>query len=68
MEKYKVCPYCGKHNPPKMLECVECETDLSNISVVDSETEQKNREKETAGGAEPMPEMVRICDCGTTIR
>ena len=65
MEKYKVCPYCGKHNPPKMLECVECETDLSNISVVDSETEQKNREKETAGGAEPMPEMVRICDCGT---
>lgn len=62
MEKYKVCPYCGKHNPPKMLECIQCETDLSNIRVIDEEIEQKKVEKVESSAINAK--MVRICDCG----
>lgn len=63
MEKYKVCPLCGRHNPPQMLECISCEADLSNVCIIDSEIEQKMAEKP----AEPITvsKMVRICDCGT---
>lgn len=63
MEKYKICPYCGRRNPPKMLECIQCETDLSNIRVVDEETEAKKNESDQ-GANEKKAEMVRICDCG----
>lgn len=60
MEKYKVCPYCGKHNPPKLLECIHCETDLSNVRVIDEEIEQR-----TESSNEPtIIDMTRICDCG----
>ena len=62
MEKYMVCPYCGKHNPPKMLECIQCETDLSNVRVIDEEIEQKSVEKKEQ--AETAAKMVRVCDCG----
>lgn len=61
MEKYKVCPYCGKHNFPKMLECIQCETDLSNIRVVDKKTENKiveSTENVMSG------HMIRLCECG----
>ncbi len=61
MEKYKVCPYCGKHNKPKMLECIYCETDLSNVRVADEETEsQSNEEQETIS----LGRIVRVCECG----
>jgi len=58
MEKYKVCPSCGKHNIPTLLECAECETDLSNIKVVDEHIEQINdiiRDEN---------ELIKICECG----
>lgn len=61
MEKYKVCPYCGKHNLPKMLECIQCETDLSNVRVVDEELENRKPESEEA---EIAGRMIRLCDCG----
>ena len=41
LEKYKVCPSCGEHNRPTSLECRKCETDLTGVRVVDSETEQR---------------------------
>ena len=62
MEKYKVCPYCGKHNLPKMLECVQCETDLSSVRVIDEETEEKRMEKSES--EEAAAKMVRVCNCG----
>lgn len=61
MEKYKVCPYCGKRNLPKMLECIQCETDLSNVSVVDEEIENKKREMQRNVTA---VRMIRLCECG----
>lgn len=56
METYKICPVCGRRNPPVLLECQDCEADLSMVPV----------------GEEPPPEpipaeqpMVRICPaCG----
>lgn len=33
MEKYKICPTCGIQNPPTMLECIECETDLTGVPI-----------------------------------
>ena len=51
MGKYKVCPVCGAHNNPLLLECSECETDLQNIPVIDEETEQA-AEQSTDRGSE----------------
>lgn len=61
MEKYKLCPFCGKRNLPKMLECVQCETDLSTMPVIDENMEQKSNDIE---GLKDEVEMVRICECG----
>lgn len=63
MKKYKLCPCCGKQNVPKMLECVQCETDLSAVRVIDDEMEQKQIEE--SGQKETVASrMVRKCDCG----
>lgn len=66
MEKFKVCPYCGKRNVPIALECEVCETDLSTVRVVDEDIIQNETEKQE-GKAEqtPQTEWVRICEeCG----
>ena len=41
LTKYKICPACGAHNPPSLLECRECETDLTGIRIVDSDAAQQ---------------------------
>lgn len=56
LEKYKVCPSCGAHNPPSLLECRECETDLTGVKPVDAETEVKAEETFPVG-------LVRVCEC-----
>lgn len=61
MEKYKICPACGLHNNPLLLECLECEADLQNVPVVD-DTQKPVSEETDTGKTEPA--MVRICDCG----
>lgn len=66
MEKYKVCPVCGTHNNPLLLECSDCETDLQNVPVFDEEMERVAEQQNNVGAAEPSPTtpMVRVCDCG----
>ena len=69
LTKYKICPECGKHNPPNLLECRFCESDLTGVKVVDSETEAQLKPALNDSGA-PAPEavetiLVRICECGT---
>lgn len=59
LEKYKICPVCGNRNPPSLLECRECETDLTGVKPVD----------ETADAdipSAPAPEIapIRVCECG----
>lgn len=68
MAKYKVCPVCGAHNNPLLLECSECETDLQNVPVVDEEMEHAASESaekaDNSPKASDTPKMVRVCDCG----
>lgn len=54
-EKYKICPACGKKNYPGLVECVDCEQDLTHVRITDDETER------AALKADHTP-MVRICD------
>ena len=54
LEKYKICPACGEHNPPGLLECRKCETDLTGIRVSDGAMEQKAAEE-----AVKVPEAQR---------
>lgn len=76
MEKYKICPSCGKHNTTKAIECRFCEMSLAGVKPTDDETEaaraeaeeKKEQEKQNNGFAAPMQhagQMTRICsECG----
>ena len=68
LEKYKICPACGEHNPPSLLECRKCETDLTGIKVMDSVMEQQEAEAKKDVSDSPSgvgtPVLVRICECG----
>lgn len=68
LEKFKICPECGKHNPPSLLECRYCEADLTGVKVVDSDVEtQPTSADADLMGSSDLPvetELVRICDCG----
>lgn len=68
LTKYKICPACGEHNPPSLLECRKCETDLTGIKVMDSAMEQQEEEaKKTDSGTPSVggtPVLVRVCECG----
>ena len=65
LEKYKVCPECGKHNAPNLLECRFCEADLTGCKIVDKTTEAAEPAKqEQPVSAEEKTVLVRICDCG----
>jgi len=61
MQKFKKCPLCGNKNSPISLECTSCESDLTNVKVLDEETEKILTEKQN----EPQKSLTfRICDCG----
>ena len=64
LAKFKICPECGKYNPPGLIECRYCEADLTGVRVVDHEEE--SNEQQTKPDASPKPEkaLVRICECG----
>lgn len=68
LEKYKICPACGEHNPPNLLECRKCETDLTGIKVMDSAMEQKETDEKAHASESPSgdgtPVLVRVCECG----
>ena len=63
LTKYKVCPECGKHNSPNLLECRYCEADLTSVKVVDSAAEEAASNSSSAS-APTETELVRICECG----
>ena len=66
--KFKICPECGKHNPPSLLECRYCEADLTGVKVVDGETVTQEAPAPSDGtipaDTPDKTELVRICDCG----
>lgn len=65
MEQFKICPLCGRKNPPNMLECPECECDLTNVAVGTPVEEAEIQDKsEPVKEDTPTPHMIRICECG----
>ena len=64
MEKFKICPVCGMHNKPNMIECIGCETDLTSVKATDEATEQAKITAQGNNSENVEGEYVRICDCG----
>lgn len=64
MEKFKICPVCGMHNRPNMIECIACETDLTSVKATDEATEQAKITNQENNPKTVKGEYVRICDCG----
>jgi len=64
MEKYKICPSCHTKNAPALLECINCEADLTRVKITDEETERMLEANAIANEQEEEIVMVRICDCG----
>ena len=57
MEKYKLCPQCGLHVSPAVIECPDCEADLMNVPVVDDAAPE-------APPVQQQTRMIRRCECG----
>ena len=64
MEKFKICPVCGRHNKPNMIECIGCETDLTSVKATDEATEQAKITAQENTSENVEEKYVRICDCG----
>lgn len=64
MEKFKICPVCGMHNKPNMIECIGCETDLTSVKATDEATEQAKITAQENTSENVEENYVRICDCG----
>lgn len=64
MEKFKICPVCGMHNKPNMIECIGCETDLTSVKATDEATEQAKITAPENTSENVEEKYVRICDCG----
>ena len=64
MEKFKICPVCGMHNKPNMIECFGCETDLTSVKATDEATEQAKIIAQENTSENVEEKYVRICDCG----
>ncbi|MDE6568039.1 MAG: FHA domain-containing protein [Lachnospiraceae bacterium] len=63
MEKYKVCPSCKTKNEPTLLECINCEADLTMVKITDEATERMWKENAAAQSA-AVVKWVRLCECG----
>lgn len=64
MEKFKICPVCGMHNKPNMIECIGCETDLTSVKATDEASEQAKITAQENTSENVEEKYVRICDCG----
>ncbi|MBQ3411880.1 MAG: FHA domain-containing protein [Oscillospiraceae bacterium] len=65
LQKYKICPECGEHNPPNLLECRYCEADLTGVKVVDDSVIELQQDAVDSKSDDPEnTELVRICECG----
>ena len=64
MEKYKICPSCKTKNEPTLLECINCEADLTMVKITDEETERMLAENAAMESGVTV-KLVRVCECGT---
>ncbi len=65
LQKYKICPECGKQNPPSLIECKYCEADLTGVKVFDPTAVEISENPSTAApSVQNSTALVRICECG----
>ena len=64
MKKFKICPHCNTKNEPDSIECTECESDLTFVSITDEITEQVNPKSEIKSNDNKKHTLVRKCKCG----
>lgn len=65
LNKFKVCTVCGEHNPPSLLECKKCETDLTGIKVVDDAFLAAQSAATQSATPQPVNRpLIKLCDCG----
>ena len=65
MSKFKICPDCGRRNPPGRIECEECEADLTAVPLTDGGLQEDHAQSAAVQSEPPAkPRPVRICACG----
>lgn len=64
MEKYKICPTCKTKNPPTMIECIKCETDLTSVPIGEELIESIKEDSAERRKTTSQVQMVRMCECG----
>lgn len=65
VSKYKLCPACCAENAPWLLECGQCEADLTAVPVTDAAAAVVETAPEPEPLCGPQPgEMCRLCECG----
>ena len=60
MSKFRICPDCGRANPPGRIECENCEADLTAVPLTDGSAQPEI----SAPAPAVKPRPVRICACG----
>ena len=64
MSKFRICPDCGRRNPPGRIECEECEADLTAVPLTDDTESSAPAAQAPASSGAAKPRPVRICSCG----
>lgn len=63
--KFKICPACSERNPPALLECKKCETDLTGVKVVDDAILAAQADvAQVPAASRENSHLVKLCDCG----
>ena len=63
MSRFKICPKCGKKNPPNAIECEHCDEDLMSVPVTDEQQEAAKKASEEI--VSDKNSLVRVCsECG----
>lgn len=67
LKKYRICPVCKNKYPTNVIECVQCDIDLTGEKIYDPNTEESVIAHSNVENSEDSPrelKMVRVCECG----
>ena len=67
LKKYRICPVCKNKYPTNVIECVQCDIDLTGEKIYDPNTEESviaHSNVENSEDSPREPKMVRVCECG----
>lgn len=67
MKRFKICPYCGAKNQVTVLECIQCEGDISRQPIVSNVENMQTADADLDAEivAAESGKLVKVCDsCG----